>query len=252
MRHDLNVPNPSLSMQWEKAEVIHATGPSTFKVRRPGRKKKKLITLNIQQLRPRTTDFVEEEQPHQQAINAIELLFEPSAIQTCNQAAAHWIERGIPYSLSFTPDGGMTFNLSNRPSSTANPATPNSPSYEVLTPPPATIRSPRDAIIHGELSWGPNARDFDDLRNLYSPPTSSPRYANTPDSSPKHADISWGDAWNASQDIYATHHTTQAEHNPSIHAARHTSLSRELKNLATNWISPVDTNRARLRSQQPK
>jgi hypothetical protein len=50
---DKQMPNPKLSPSWERATILsHASNGTAYKINRPGRKRGKNLTVNIQQLKP--------------------------------------------------------------------------------------------------------------------------------------------------------------------------------------------------------
>jgi hypothetical protein len=137
LRNDLNnIPNPTLGQRWERGMVLHATSPSDYKVNRIDRAKKKLRTINIQQLRPKTNDIPEadlaeedsdndeveiaEKDPASDyttvtgspvyavapaAISALELFLRESAVEALNFATEEYRVKGIPFSISLESMG---------------------------------------------------------------------------------------------------------------------------------------------------
>jgi hypothetical protein len=49
------LPNPKLASEWEEAIILTQTGPSTFRIHRPNRVRKKDTTINAKHLKPRPT-----------------------------------------------------------------------------------------------------------------------------------------------------------------------------------------------------
>jgi transposase InsO family protein len=147
MRNDLNnIPNPTLGQRWERGIVLHATSPSDYKVNRIDRAKKKLRTINIQQIRPKTNDVPEidlaeddvkqtdagapepdDDQETEEttvtgspiyatapaAISALELYLSQSAAEVFNHVTSEYREKGIPFSVSLEGLGYTGYNGGN-------------------------------------------------------------------------------------------------------------------------------------------
>jgi hypothetical protein len=57
-----NWPNPKLGPKWEKGTIIERKSHAVYKVRRDERKRRKIITMNAQQLKPRSMDRATDEE----------------------------------------------------------------------------------------------------------------------------------------------------------------------------------------------
>lgn len=113
MRHDINVPNPSLEQMWEKGIVLHPVTPNTYKVNRINRKRHKVRTLNIQQLRPCVNDIpqaddnlrteqAEDDPGLPQAAAALDVLVTRAAKRAIWQATEAYRRNRTPFSVTLS------------------------------------------------------------------------------------------------------------------------------------------------------
>ena len=108
-RHDINVPNPMLAQQWETATVLFAVRQGSYKVIRDDRKKRKKLTVSLQEMRPKVTDVPEEDLAdevvrQQEDLEEIGNIVLDAATQALNEAQATSPESIAAIEVSITQE----------------------------------------------------------------------------------------------------------------------------------------------------
>jgi transposase InsO family protein len=274
-RHDVRIPNPTLSQQYEEGIVLYATGPSTYKVKRAHRKNK---TLNIQQLRPRANAIPEadpnleddtEVDPLPAAIAAIYLSLGESAQALARLAASDYRRRGIRFSHSFAPTQGGQGRATPQPPAgimedfEANDAAiDGTDDFEDVQDEPY-ISSEEDSADFGDTSWEPNSPQAQQQQQQQ--PQEQARQGDT--EQPLHyvdpRDLAWGPPMLATPPLHPArrplpqpptapprppHRRMPARPPATVPAALPAAVPREVRNLKTPWTDNPPAVPSRLRS----